>query len=95
MPELLLALNQTLGVFILSVLVLIGAIGLTAVAIGKTEGDQKFLAGIIGLLLGLFGGGGIGTLSADRAADNAADQVKDQVEQQVQEAQDQAPGGAP
>ena len=93
MPDPLLAITQTTGVFVITLCVLGGAIFLSWYAIGKKDSDQKFLAGIIGLLLGLFSAGGIGALFADKAAEDAANNVKDQVEDQVQQAQDQQPGG--
>jgi hypothetical protein len=56
---------------------------LTCKAIGKDDADRKFIFSVIALLLGLFGGGGVGALvggqSATSAANSAANSVKSQV----------------
>jgi hypothetical protein len=88
-----LAITQTTGVFVVTLCVLASAVTLSILAINKDDANQKFLAGIIGLLLGLFSAGGIGALFADKAADDAADNVKEQVKDQVQQAQDQGAAG--
>ena len=86
--------------FILAVLVLTGAVVLALVA-AKAPADSenaKYLFGVIGVMLGLFGAGGLGSLlangvasdaaekAAPEAATAAANQVSGEVTQQVEEA---------
>ena len=70
-------------VFVFGGAILVFVFILTWRAIGTDESNRKFLFSVIALLLGLFGGGGIGALvggqSADSAATSAANSVKSQV----------------
>jgi hypothetical protein len=74
--------SQTI-IFVFGGAILVFVFVLTLKAIGKDDADRKFLFSVIALLLGLFGGGGIGALvggqSADSAATSAANSVKSQV----------------
>ena len=79
------AIDRTTAAFVLTAIVLVGAIGLTFFAVGKSEKDQKLLTLTIGLLFGLSGAGGFGALFVDKAADDAAKNVKKDVQQQVDE----------
>lgn len=113
MNQSLAAINPIDATFILGILVLLGAFVLAI--IGATAGDSnkensKYLFGVIGVMLGLFGAGGLGTLFANQAADEAASsaatkvapkaanaaasQVSGEVSQQVEEALEAPPPDA-
>jgi hypothetical protein len=85
--------------FILAILVLIAAVILTIVGVRSASDNSKQLFGIVGVLLGLFGAGGLGSLFVNQAADEsassaankaapkaanaAANQISEEVTQQV------------
>ena len=71
--------SQQTALLIITFIVLIGVLSLAFRGIGRPDTDQKFIFGVIGLLLGLFGGGGIGALVGGQSADQAANNVKTQV----------------
>ena len=60
--------------------VVIGMVFVLALAALKTtEDNKKFILTVIGLLLGLFGGGGIGALVGSQSASSTASSVKSEV----------------
>ena len=59
--------------FVLAVLVLAAAVGLTVFAVVKNNEASAKVFSIIGVLLGLFGAGGLGSLFVHQAAESAAD----------------------
>jgi hypothetical protein len=81
-------------VFVFGGLILAFVFILTLVAVGKDEQTKKFLFSVIALLLGLFGGGGIGALvggqSANTAATSAAISAANSVKSQVTTAAENA-----
>jgi hypothetical protein len=73
------ALTAQTIVFILGGVVVVMVFILTLTAVGKDENDKKFILAVIGLLLGLFGGGGIGALVGSQSANSSAQSVKSEV----------------
>jgi hypothetical protein len=90
--------------FVLGIMVLVAAVLLAIVGASADEANKensKYLFGVVGVMLGLFGAGGLGTLFANQAADeaassaaakvapkaanDAASQVSGKVSQQVEE----------
>lgn len=107
------AIDPVNATFFLAILVLVGAFTLAVIgASSKQENSEngKYLFGVVGVMLGLFGAGGLGALFANQAADEAAKsaatqvapkaanaaatQVSEEVGQQVEAALEASPGGA-
>lgn len=84
---LLLAISPVNATFILAVIVLIAAVGLSVLATLTPGENSKQLFAIIGVMFGLFGAGGLGSLFAKQAATEAANQAAPQA---ATEAVDQA-----
>lgn len=72
------AISPVNATFILAILVLIAAVGLAVLATLKPGDSSKQLFAIIGVMFGLFGAGGLGTLFAKQAATEAANQAAPQ-----------------
>lgn len=70
-----LAIDSVNATFWLAVAVLLAAVGLSVFAALKGGDNSKQLFAIVGVLLGLFGAGGLGSLFANQAANEAAEKV--------------------
>ena len=55
-----------------AILFFVFVLTLKAIGTGKDDDQRKFIFSVIALLLGLFGGGGVGALVGGQSADNAA-----------------------
>lgn len=75
MEPLLLAISPVNATFFLAVIVLIAAVGLAIVAALNDGDSSKQLFAVVGVLLGLFGAGGLGSLFANQAASEAASEA--------------------
>jgi|SRR6476659_3323938 len=79
------AISSTDATFWLAVIVLLAAVVLAIVA-ARSEGDSsKQLFAIVGVLIGLVGAGGLGSLFANKVADEAAEKAAPQAAEQVSE----------
>lgn len=70
--DLSLAITTVNATFLLAILVLAAAVFLSVYAVSKGGDNAKHLFAIIGVMLGLFGAGGLGSLFANQAASEAA-----------------------
>jgi hypothetical protein len=81
-------------VFVFGAAILLFVFVLSLKAVGSDEANKKFIFSVIALLLGLFGGGGIGALvggqSANNAATSAASSAANSVKSQVTTAAENA-----
>lgn len=71
-----LAIDTVDATFWLAVIVLAAAVGLAVLATFKEGKSSRQLFALIGVMLGLFGAGGLGSLFAKQAATEAADQTQ-------------------
>jgi hypothetical protein len=81
--ELPLAIDPVNATFFLAIIVLIAAVGLAIAAAALDSDDSKQLFAIVGVLLGLFGAGGLGSLFINQAADEAASSAADKAAPQA------------
>lgn len=95
--ELPLAISPVNATFWLAVFVLVAAVILSLVAAVNEGENSKQLFAIVGVLLGLFGAGGLGALFANQAANEAASKAAPQAVEEAEaasQAEVEAEGGA-